>query len=400
MMEILSREGFVFVISMVLAVYWMIKLVMMLPRLRRDPILSTEPVETGASPLISIIIAVRDEEEDIGGCIRSLQGQTYTNWEMVIVDDRSRDRTAKIIEEFQMGDPRIRLIKNTDEPPLDWNGKVYANGKGFKEARGEWLVFTDADTRHHPAHLRSALAYCLKCDVAVLTVLPSQICRGFWENTLQPFIFWLFWDYFPPRSINRNGNKRAGASGTFFLVWRDAYQTMGEWGSVRNIIPDDVAFVERAKALGLSAHLVIATRTIGVRMYRSLAESFEGWSRYMLSGANNNILVVFLEVLYAMGFNILPFLFPFFIGRYPCSAFLLAFSALLIVVIRFSINRLLGVPGGWAFTHPVASLLLVVIALNTIYRRITGKGVKWKGRIYMEEGRSIFWTGKEYRLKK
>jgi hypothetical protein len=139
---------------------------------------------------------------------------------------------------------------------------------------------------------------------------------------------------------------------------------------------------------------------MGVRMYQGLKESFEGWSRYMLSGANNNILTVFLEVFYSAGFNILPFLFPFFIERYPCSSLLLAFSALLIVVIRFAVNRLLGLAGGWALTHPIGSFILVVIALNTFYRRITGKGVRWKGRVYLEEGRSIFWTGREYRLKK
>ena len=399
-MYILSKEGVIFVISIVLAVYWLLKFFMMLRRLRIDPILSIEPVEIVAAPLISIVIAVRDEERNIEDCIRSFQGQNYANWEMIIVDDCSRDRTAEIIEEFQKDDHRVRLIRNTDRPPEDWIGKAYAIGKGVKATRGDWLVFADADTRHHPAHLGAALAYCLKRDVSVLTVLPGQICRGFWENTLQPFIFWLFWDYFPPFSLNRKGNKRAGASGTFFLVRRDAYRTIGGWESVRNTIPDDVAFMERAKSLGLAAHLVIATRTMGVRMYQGLKESFEGWSRYMLSGANNNILTVFLEVFYSAGFNILPFLFPFFIERYPCSSLLLAFSALLIVVIRFAVNRLLGLAGGWALTHPIGSLILVVIALNAFYRRITGKGVRWKGRVYMEEGRSIFWTGREYRLKK
>ncbi len=292
------------------------------------------------------------------------------------------------------------MIRSTEVPPANWNGKIYANRKGVAAARGEWLVFTDADTRYHPAHLHSAFDYCLKHDAAVLTVLPGQICRGFWKNTLQPFIFWVFWDYFPPCSHNRKGNKLAGASGTFFLVRRDAYQTIGGWESVRNTIPDDVAFMQRAKALDISAHLVIGTRTLRVRMYHGLVESFEGWSRYMLSGANNNILVVFLEVLYTLGFNLLPFLFPFFIGSYPCSSLILAFSALLIVIVRFRINRLLSAAGGWAFTHPIASLMWAVIALNTLYRRIARKGVKWKGRIYQEEGRSIFWTGKEYRLKK
>ncbi len=96
-MEILSKEGFVFVGSIVLVIYWLIKFFMMLHRLRLDPILTTGPVETGATTLISIILPVRDEDIDIADCIRSIQGQTYTNWEMIIVDDRSLDRTAEIV---------------------------------------------------------------------------------------------------------------------------------------------------------------------------------------------------------------------------------------------------------------------------------------------------------------
>lgn len=398
-MEILSKEGVFLIISAVLALYWLIKFAMMIRRLRVDPILSKRPVKIDVTPLISIILAVRDEERNIGDCILSFQNQTYSNWEMIIIDDRSRDGTAYIVEEMQKKDSRIRLVRNMEEPPLNWNGKIYANGKGVEDARGEWLVFTDADTRHHRAHLQSALAYCLHKNAAVLTILPGQICRGFWENTIQPFIFWLFWDYFPPRSLNKKKCKRAVASGTFFLVRRDTYETIGGWASVHNTIPDDVAFMERAKSLNLSAHLVLATRTLRVRMYQGFAESFEGWSRYMLSGANNNILIVFFEMLYALAFNFLPFLFPFFIGRYPCSSVLLALSAVLIFIIRYTINRLLGVAGGWAFAHPAGSLMLAAISLNALYRRITGKGIKWKGRIYLEEGRSIFWTGKSYRAK-
>ncbi|MFH1039105.1 MAG: glycosyltransferase family 2 protein [PVC group bacterium] len=398
-MSILLKEGIFFAVSAILAIYWLIKLALLFYRLRIDPCLSTEPEEAPGGPLISIVIAVRDEERNIEDCIRSFQKQTYRNWEMIIVDDRSRDRTAEIVQGLLDGDPRIRLIKNTENPPASWSAQVYANGKGVTESRGEWLVFTDADTRHHPAHLQSALAYCLRNRAEVLTILPGQICRGFWENTLQPFIFWLFWDYFPPRSTNKKTCRRAGASGTFFLVRRGAYETIGGWASVHNTIPDDVAFMERAKSLGLNAHLVIATRTLQVRMYQGFRESFDGWSRYMLSGANNNILIALCEILYALAFNLLPFLFPFFIGRYPFTALLLAFSALLIVVIRFAVNRLLGAAGWGALTHPAASLMLAAISLNTLYRRITGKGVRWKGRIYLEEGRSIFWTGKEYRVK-
>ncbi len=399
MTGIILREWALFIITFFLALYWAIKFFQMLWRLPRDPRLSTSPPDPPFSPPVSIVIAVRDEERNIADCIRSFQAQTYRNWEMVVVDDRSRDRTAQIVRELAGEDPRIRLLQNTENPPPDWSAQVWANGKGVRESRGEWLVFTDADTRHHPGHLQATLGYCLANRAAVLSVIPGQICRGFWENTLQPFIFWLFWDYYPPRSVNRAGCRRAGASGTFFLVRRDAYDTIGGWAAVHNTIPDDLAFMERAKEKGLAAHLVIAGQTLRVRMYHGWRESFEGWSRYMLSGADNNIAIALLEVLYALAFNLLPFCFPFLAFRFPASSILLALSAALIVLIRRQVNRLLGAAPAGAFSHPAAAAALAAIALNAVFRRLAGRGVRWKGRIYLEVSRSLFWTGKEYRVK-
>lgn len=398
-MEILSREGVLFILSLILAGYWLLKFAQLLYRRPRDPWLATDPPAPPVSPLVSIVIAVRDEERNIEDCLRSFGAQTYRNWEMIVVDDRSRDRTARIVHRLAAEDPRIRLIVNTENPPPDWSAKVYANGKGVKEARGEWLVFTDADTRHHPGHLQAALGYCLENRAEVLSVIPGQICRGFWEHTLQPFIFWLFWDYYPPRAVNRKQCRRAGAIGTFFLVRREAYEAIGGWDSVRNTIPDDIAFMERAKSRGLAAHLVIATRTLRVRVYHGFRESFGGWSRYMLSGADNNIAVALLEVLYALVFNFFPFCFPFLALAYPWSSLFLALAAALILIIRRQVNRILGVKPAAACTHPAAALGLAAIALNAVFRRLAGRGVRWKGRIYLEASRSPFWTGKEYRVK-
>lgn len=397
-MNILSGEGSIFIFGAALLLFWLIRAVTLLRRTISDPVLSTGPVPLESSPLVTILLPVRNEERNIEECIRSFQNQTYTNWELVVIDDRSEDKTAEIVRALQKEDRRIRLVTNKESPPPEWSGQVYANVKGTKEARGEWLVYTDADTRHHPAHLNSALSYCLRNNAELLTIVPGQVCGSFWEYVMQPFVFWLFWDYYPPSSVNRKGSRRAGSSGTFFLVKREAYEAMGGWEPVHNCIPDDLAFMEMAKEKGVVAHLVVATRTLRVRMYHGLTETFEGWSRYMLSGANNNICMPAIEVFYALVFNILPFLFPFFIPRYPYSAFLLAASALLILFIRFRINRLLGVEGRWAITHPLASGLLIVVAFNTLYRRIAGKGVTWRGRVYLEEGRGIFWTGKRYKL--
>ncbi|MCX6349508.1 MAG: glycosyltransferase, partial [Candidatus Aureabacteria bacterium] len=305
-MHILTEGGSLLIFSGVLLAYWLIQAAVMLRRLAGDPVLSPDPPPLASAPLVSIVLPVRDEARNIEACIRSCQGQTHRNWELIIVDDRSADQTSELARSLREGDRRIRLLSNHSDPPPDWSGKVFANTQGAREARGEWLVFTDADTRHHPAHLQSALSYCLNRGVELLTVFPGLECPTFWEKVIQPFVFWLMWDYYPPAAANRPGGRRGGASGTFFLVKREAYERMGGWASVHDCIPDDVAFMERAQELKIAAHIVIGA-TIRVRMYHGFRESFAGWSRYMLSGANNNILIALLAIFYSAAFNVAPF---------------------------------------------------------------------------------------------
>ncbi len=398
-MGILAREGAIFIFSLAVLIFWLTRAFNLPRRLRRDPVLSPDPPEVGEVPLVSILLPVRDEEKNVAECVRSLLEQTYSRLEVIVIDDRSSDRTAEIVSEIARRDGRVRLVANAAEPPPAWSGQVHANVVGVREAKGEWLVFTDADTRHHRAHLQAALGYCLARGVRLLTVFPGMLGNNFWERTIQPFIFWLFWDYYPPASVNRPGSRRGAASGTFIMVERSAYLDLGGWESVANCIPDDVAIMEQAQARGVPAHLVVATETLKVRMYPTLRESFAGWSRYMLSGANNNVFVAGLEIFFALAFNVLPFLFFIFLFSHPASAGALAVSTLLILLVRGRVNRLFGVGPKWAATHPLGALVLAAAAGNSLCRRFAGKGVAWKGRIYLEEGRGIFWTGKRYRLK-
>ncbi|MFB7554197.1 glycosyltransferase family 2 protein, partial [Streptomyces sp. NPDC056154] len=92
-------------------------------------------------PKISVVIAARNEEKALERCIISLMHQTYSNLEVIVVNDRSDDSTGKIIENLTRIDSRVRGIEITELPP-QWMGKSHALYQGTKQAEGDWILFT------------------------------------------------------------------------------------------------------------------------------------------------------------------------------------------------------------------------------------------------------------------
>src|SRR5262249_52559550 len=129
-------------------------------------------------PLVSILLAAKDEEGNIGPCVRSVLDNEYRNFELIVIDDRSTDRTAAEVEQAAAGDPRVRLLRVT-ELPAGWTGKMNAVRQGLAAARGELILIMDADTRHSPQTLGVALAYQKRRRLDLLSLLPRFDHCGF-----------------------------------------------------------------------------------------------------------------------------------------------------------------------------------------------------------------------------
>ncbi len=172
--------------SWLLAAPWILVLLLILsryivhgPRLR-----DYEPRTSG--PLVSVIIPARNEARNIERCVRSVLATTYTSIEVVVVDDRSTDGTAGIVA--QVAETRVRLVRGV-EPPAGWFGKQWAIVQGYKVAKGELLLFADADTKHEPELIPRAVRGLQDERVDLFTVLPRQEMLTFWERLIQPHVF-------------------------------------------------------------------------------------------------------------------------------------------------------------------------------------------------------------------
>ena len=237
---------------------------------------------TGIVPnaaLVSVIIPARNEEASLGACLESLVTQTGVAFEIIVVDDHSTDRTGEIAESFVAANAdKIRII---EAGPLadGWTGKNNAVSTGARAARGDWLLFTDADTVHLPGSLARALAEAQENGADMLSYSPEQIAVTFWEMATLPVIFAELARQYPPKKVSDPTSPLAAANGQYVLIRRDAYDAVGGHAAIAGEILEDVALARKVKASGSKIRFRYADDIVRTRMYRTFRQLREGWTK-------------------------------------------------------------------------------------------------------------------------
>jgi hypothetical protein len=231
-------------------------------------------------PLVSAIIPAKDEETTLADCLTSVQAQSYPNLEILVVDDRSTDRTAEIAREFADGDPRVRVI-TIDDLPAGWTGKNHALHVASGEARGDWFWFLDADTRHTDDSLSIVMEYARTNGAALASLVPEMRCTTFWERVVQPLAGIVLMRSFPLFLVNRDSSPLGFANGQYILVQRAAYEQAGGHAAVRDRFVEDIYMAQRIKGLGYPIRVALGTEISSTRMYTSLPQIVRGWSRIL-----------------------------------------------------------------------------------------------------------------------
>src|SRR5271165_1076906 len=193
---------------------------------------------------VSVIVPARNEEANLGDCLRSLIGQSRPRYEIIVVDDHSSDRTRTIAESFT-----VRVI-TADPLPEGWSGKCNACWSGARIAKGKWLLFTDADTRHAANSIEQGWREAEANGAAMLSYSPKQQVNGFAERALMPVIFAELATTYRPKDVSDPSSAAAAANGQYLLIRRDVYETIGGHAAVATAILEDVALAKRAKQAG------------------------------------------------------------------------------------------------------------------------------------------------------
>jgi len=224
--------------------------------------------------LASVVVPARNEEASLDACLRSLIAQSGVDFEIVVVDDDSSDRTRQIALSF----PGVRVI---DAPPLPqgWVGKNNALVAGAEAARGEWLLFTDADTVHLPGSLARAIAEARHRGAALLSYSPRQEVHGLLQSAVMPVIFAELATTYRPSRISDPASGAAAANGQYLLITRAAYGAVGGHRAVASSLLEDVALARSVKASGRKIFFRYAGDAVHTRMYRSFSQLAEGWTK-------------------------------------------------------------------------------------------------------------------------
>ncbi len=358
------------------------------PRLfERTPRLSDVPPASGQ--LLSIIIPARNESETITDVLQSVLATSYAPIEVLVVDDRSTDDTAAQVERIAAQDARVRLIHGT-ELPAGWYGKPWACHQGYRAARGDLLLFIDADTRHEPAMFGHAVGALLAERAGLLSVLPFQRCVTFWERLVMPQMWYLLGMRYRPVRVNRATRPRdVIANGQFILVTREAYAAVGTHEFVREEVAEDLALAQRFCATGRKLHVAFADDLMETRMYRNLPHLIEGWSKNAYLGGRRSFpdepvlraLVPFLLVL-APIFWLLPVV-GVLGGLASGSTELLTIASIalgLAMLFWGIMSATMRIPVIYGVAYPLGALVLLHIFLRSLWRG--RRRVEWRGRTY------------------
>ena len=389
-----------FFIGGILIIYWLHN------QYHLDIIVEPTPPPIHA-PLISVCIPARNEERNIRTCVEAMLAQDYPNLEVIVLDDRSSDSTPEILRSLTLESdsslsgqareqaPKLQIISGSDLPK-GWVGKPFALFQASALARGEWLCFMDADTFATPATLSSCYMKAIETNADMFTIMTFQVLGSFWEKVVMPIVLTALSVGFSPRKVNDPSRKDAIANGQFILIKRSTFDAIGGYASLKDQIVEDKAMAEKVKWKGYRLIVADGTIIMKTRMYTSLPEMWEGWTKNIYLGLHDQPSMQMLGVF--GGF--LALIAAFFLPLWPLTgivwalrgggwlAALVIFKAILLWSIliheRAKIARKMEISPWYAFTLPLGAAVFAAMMLASTWKVISGRGVTWKGRVYSQ----------------
>jgi len=360
---------------------------------------NTFPSPVSDPPRVSVLIAAKDEEANIEAAVRTLLDQDYPNFELIVVNDRSSDRTGEILESIRTGqvDGRLQVI-HVEHLRDGWFGKNNAMREGVARARGEWLCFGDADCcQTSNRTLSAAVDYARANKIDFLSLLPELETHSVWERIIQPvcgavMVFW-----FNPERVNDPAYSEAYANGAFMLMTRTCYEAIGGHEAVRAELNEDMRMARLAKERGQRLFMVQNDGLYRVRMYSGLREIWRGWSRifYGCFGTFRRLRVTMLMLLAT---NVFPY-----------ASLLIAVAVLLVqgwtgagagwhwvagasglavllqqtVIVRF--YKLSRANPAWAPTFILGALVCIGMLANSMLKLRGRTPTTWRGTTYRDK---------------
>jgi chlorobactene glucosyltransferase len=346
-------------------------------------------------PRISVCIPARNEEKNIRACVEAILAQTYPDFEVIVVDDRSTDATPEILRGIAPSNDKLKIIYGSD-PPSGWVGKPHALFQAVKACgeRSEWLCFIDADTFLAPEALTSCYAKAIETRADLFTIMTFQIAETFWERAVLPLVLTALSVGFSPRKVNDPKRKDAIANGQFILIKRSVYDAIGGYERVKDQIVEDKAISELVKWNGYRLIVADGMQVARTRMYTSFATLWEGWTKNIYLGLRDQrglmalgAFGALISVIAALFMPIWPLLgFFWYLHNGGWMAVAIMVEALIVwavlIFMRAMVAYKMNIPRWYALTTPLGAAVFAAMMFTSTWKVLSGRGVTWKGRKY------------------
>lgn len=353
-----------------------------------------EPSNPGSPPenlpSVSVVIPAKDEEAHIESCIRSVMASDYKNLQIVVVDDRSRDRTQEIVRRLAQEVPRIEFLSIKDLPE-GWTGKTHALFSGAQKATGELLLFSDADTTLHPSAISRAVRHMMRHRVDMLSLLPQFQDRGFIENAVYPHLALGLSSLYPLAAVNDPESPCALASGCFITISKQAYEDLGTWKRFRSEITEDIGMSKAAKASNFRLHVIRGGELVRTKPFDRLSDVCQFWKRTFYGGLEKSVPKILRLIL---NYTVLTLLFilqaaalaALLWGHHSLPvAMLTGISTIAVLLVVIPYGFVVYAEGGswwYGLTAPIGIVVSAWVAFTAMFAILSGKGVRWRGSLY------------------
>jgi hypothetical protein len=347
-------------------------------------------------PRVSVIVPAYNEADNIQDCVRSILSSTSLpsdHLEVWVVDDQSTDNTLTLLKtlEQNLADSRLKILSGQPRPVEQvWKGKNWACTQAAERAKGEFLLFIDADVRLKPKAIETAVQVAESKQVDLLNAIPALICGSLAEWLVQPLMFINLLVSLNSAVVKDPKAKTSFAAGPFMLFRRSSYEQVGGHRAVASEVAEDVALARRIKHRGLKLQYVLGANLAELRMYRSWATLWEGWTKVLYSGAQQSLWLMVSLAMVMLTIYSIPWLAlvivlskDLLIGWETLDLLIICLASLAILL-QYNLRTLAveafhSSPRYW-WLHGLGGLLVAIIAIASVIKTETGWGWTWRGR--------------------
>ncbi|GEO04072.1 glycosyl transferase [Adhaeribacter aerolatus] len=361
-------------------IYWVCTSIYLSVNRRKIKFLTEIPAAiSDTKPGVAIIIPVRNEEANLEEALTSVCRLNYPNYRILVINDRSTDRTPEILRRFAGNEPRVTVVTIEELPP-GWLGKNHALYQGFNQSREEWMLFTDADVVYAPEALDKAMHYAQQQQLDYLTILPEIKSRSsVLVGVISTFKIMLEFKLRPWDARKQNTKAYMGV-GAFMLLKRTAYEKAGTHQAIALRPDDDLKLGELVKKARFRLDVLYGDKQIGLEWYTNIREFTQGLMKNTFSVANYNIFIALVGVVGTLLAFVLPWPLLLLLGG-PTERFmvLLIFLSQLALYLPW---KSMAIKWWHVLLMPLAGLLISYIILKSTYLTLKQGGIYWRDSFY------------------